>query len=254
MKKITFNTTKAEENEKLPELEKIEKLKKVQETLKKNSKIIETAFLNFRSQLMEMKYSAEYLENFDSIKSFLNGKGLISPKNRKEFFDWYFKQIASENPELKVSDLDSFPKLERIDIIKFSKLLTSEIESELLKKNNKSKEKQEESRKNVKLIDCFKSVSDYSKIMLLLSNKELIEPNTHFWINSKAANKAFIVNLIKALQAKGYFKKEISLNYKLAKSIILNTFNVEIKSNRTYYKEVRFQYYDFIPIKSENTD
>lgn len=256
MKTITFELNSDDENdntsanEKLYHSKNINEFKKVIEKQRQIFLKFGTTLDKISSKLMESRYSIEYLENFDSIKSFLNSKGLISPKNRKEFFDWYFKQIAKSNPKLKLTDLDSYPKLDRFDILEFSQLLTKEAESEFIKNKNKLNNKVTEPFKNIKLVDCFKSVSDYTKIMLLLSEKELIEPNTHYWIDSKSANKAYIINLIKSLKSKGYFKKEISLKYELAKSIIFNTFNVEVKSNRTYYKELNAKEFDFIPTES----
>lgn len=143
MKTITFELNSDDENdntssnEKLNQSEIIEKYKKVLDEQRKIFKNFKTALDNISTFLMDGLYSNEYLENFDSIKGFLKSKGLISPKNKKEFFDWYFKQIAKRNPKLKLTDFDLYPKLERSDIIEFTQLLTMEAENELSKVKRK---------------------------------------------------------------------------------------------------------------------
>lgn len=74
--------------------------------------------------------------------------------------------------------------------------------------------------------------------MEILANEDFIYSYTYKWKYNKTGFRSLIFSFIKDMEGKNYFKEDVRLNYELCKTIALNTFGVEIKSNKTYYNSV----------------
>lgn len=108
----------------------------------------------------------------------------------------------------------------------------------LAKKNNYPK----------KLIDIFINTKAYYMIMDLLVSKYYIQKTTYVWIDKNSGYKSLICAFLKDLEAKKYFKPNISLNWEMADIIIQNSFKIKIGSNKTYYSaELPLNLKDLIP-------
>jgi len=86
------------------------------------------------------------------------------------------------------------------------------------------------------LFKAFEDISKYKKVMELLVSQNFIYPNSYKWKDKKSGYKNRICAFLKDMEGKNYFHKDVVLNYDLCKTIAKNTFNVDIKSNKTFYE------------------
>ena len=71
--------------------------------------------------------------------------------------------------------------------------------------------------------------------MEILVEEKWLSPHTYIWKKKETGYKGLVCAFILDMEAKGYFKEDIIMNYELCKTVALNTFHVDIKSNKTYY-------------------
>jgi hypothetical protein len=88
------------------------------------------------------------------------------------------------------------------------------------------------------LYKAFEDISQYNKVMGLLVSQNFIYPNSYKWKDKKSGYKNRICAFLKDIEGKNYFHEDIVLNYDLCKTIAKNTFNVDIKSNKTFYESI----------------
>ncbi len=78
-------------------------------------------------------------------------------------------------------------------------------------------------------IDLFRNVSDYNEIIELLARRELIDPVTKIWIDTKKGKATYLIAILKDLKGKGYYKTPASVENKTYRSIAINTFGMSLK-------------------------
>jgi len=88
------------------------------------------------------------------------------------------------------------------------------------------------------LYKAFEDISQYKKVMELLVSQKFIYPNSYKWKDKKSGYKNRICAFLKDMEGKNYFHEDVVLNYDLCKTIAKNTFNVDIKSNKTFYESI----------------
>jgi hypothetical protein len=117
----------------------------------------------------------------------------------------------------------------------------STFQNHLLTINGNSSPQPEKEKKEpeiTKLSEAFEDISKYKKVMEIFVSKGFIYPHTYKWKYKKSGFRSLIFAFLKDMEGKDYFKEDVKLNYDLCKTIALNTFGIEIKSNKTYYNSV----------------
>ncbi|MGP8216219.1 MAG: hypothetical protein ACLQQ4_11680 [Bacteroidia bacterium] len=105
--------------------------------------------------------------------------------------------------------------------------------------------------KKLMLFDIFIDETKYKYIMNLLVEKGYCQSETFYWKERKGMNKGFLVAILKDLELKKYYKNDIEFNFEVCKVVAKNTFNINIKSNKTFYTEVVPKQLEFIPFVSQ---
>ncbi|MDJ1481754.1 hypothetical protein QNI16_14735 [Cytophagaceae bacterium YF14B1] len=96
---------------------------------------------------------------------------------------------------------------------------------EILLSSNKKTQKRI-NNPNLRLIDIFKKVSYYHRIMAILVEKGLCYPNTFTWIDQAPGSKTRIIFLLKRMRVKGFFSEDpTNEEYQL---IAKNTFSLKV--------------------------
>jgi hypothetical protein len=86
--------------------------------------------------------------------------------------------------------------------------------------------------KVTELSQLFEKTSRYNYIINLLANDDnkLCDPITKIWVDNKKGSKGYIIAIMKDLNNKGYFKKEIkTVTNEMYQMMALNTFKKEVK-------------------------
>ena len=83
---------------------------------------------------------------------------------------------------------------------------------------------------NLTLIDIFEDTSKYVHIMGLLVSKGYLQENSFIWKDTKKGHLSAVVNIIKNLGNKGFYKKEYTpLANQFCIDVAKSTFNIELK-------------------------
>lgn len=137
MKTITFEFNSDDENDKNSLKKSDFNLNDVRELQKKLSELHQASAEGLSKVVYYNKISLDYAMNLESVNSFLNIRGLISPNKKIEFLNWFFDKVTKANSISEPLYFLGYPNLERKDIIEFAQLLTMEAESELIKTKRK---------------------------------------------------------------------------------------------------------------------
>ena len=82
----------------------------------------------------------------------------------------------------------------------------------------------------LKLIDIFEDISKYVHIMGLLVEKKNIQEHSFIWKDTCKGHKSTIINILKDLSNKGYYKSEYTpVTNQFCIDIAKNTFNIKIR-------------------------
>lgn len=101
--------------------------------------------------------------------------------------------------------------------------------------------------KATKLIELFDHTSKHKKVMNLLVEQEKIAPYTFIWRDFGGGYKSNVVSLIKDLQQKGYFKSSSPLNSNQTRTVIKNTFGVDVSVSTIKHAKFNAREFAFIP-------
>ena len=83
---------------------------------------------------------------------------------------------------------------------------------------------------NLTLIDIFEDISKYVHVMGLLVKKKNIQQHTFIWKDARKGHKSTIINILKNLCNKGYYKSKYAfVTNQFCIDIAKNTFNIEVK-------------------------
>lgn len=100
------------------------------------------------------------------------------------------------------------------------------------------------------LIELFEHISKYQKVMALLVKHKKVAAITFKWKDLNNGYKSYVAYLVKELQQKGYFKSSSMLNSDQTRTIIKNTFGVDVSVSTIKHANCDSNEFAFIPTAS----
>ncbi|HOY32406.1 MAG TPA: hypothetical protein PKW80_11045 [Bacteroidales bacterium] len=120
-----------------------------------------------------------------------------------------------------------------------------------IKKSTKRNKTETTVKNHIDYSALFKSDALFTKAMLLLAEKKLIDGISYKWLGNKKT-KSFLAMIIKTFQSRGYYKEGVSLKNPLIKEIVKDFFMFDVKMDTIKHTKIDSSSVKFIPFCTDN--